>query len=101
MLVGHVFLAQTARLDRHRRVGKSASGDAGSLYCVGVAVIGIGRVAVGVEGVGVALGQHALVAPLAQSAPIRMPYYLVYPTAAVENPGGANLGQLVVGRSIP
>lgn len=49
------------------------------------------------DGVGVALGQHALVAPaiasgrlvspLAQLAPIRMPYYLVYPTAAVENPG--------------
>ena len=49
------------------------------------------------EGLGVALGQHALVAraiaagrlvaPLSLSAPIRMPYYLIYPRSAVENPG--------------
>lgn len=49
------------------------------------------------EGLGVALGQHALVAaaitagrlvaPLALAAPIRMPYYLIYPRAAEENPG--------------
>lgn len=49
------------------------------------------------EGLGVALGQHALVAdaiaagrlvaPLAVSAPLRMPYYLMYPTPAIEKPG--------------
>ena len=50
------------------------------------------------DGVGVALGQHALIAPaiasgrlmapLSLSAPIRLPYYLVYSVSAVENPGG-------------
>ncbi len=49
------------------------------------------------EGVGVALGQHALVAtaiaagklvaPLTLSAPIRMPYYLMYPAPTIEKPG--------------
>lgn len=49
------------------------------------------------EGIGVALGQHALVAPAVEagrlvaplklSAPVRMPYYLIHPTAAIEKPG--------------
>jgi LysR family glycine cleavage system transcriptional activator len=55
------------------------------------------------EGVGVALGQHALVAqavasgrlvvPLQLAAPVRMPYYLIYPTPAIEKPGVLTLIQ--------
>lgn len=55
------------------------------------------------EGLGVALGQQALVSsavaagrlvtPLTLSAPVRMPYYLIYPTAAIEKPGVHTLMQ--------
>lgn len=55
------------------------------------------------EGLGVALGQHALVAPAVQAgrlvvplklaAPVRMPYFVIHPTAAIEKPGVHTLMQ--------
>lgn len=55
------------------------------------------------EGLGVALGQHALVGPAVKagslvvpvklSAPVRMPYFVIHPTAAIEKPGVLTLLQ--------